>query len=113
MINQILASDTQTIAYVGQPATLLSWSDRRPATVVEIINGDTIVVQQDDFDVIDFMANTYTYKRNPEGVKYTFKRDKNGKLVEMYLNPRTKRWIKAGTIHLALGRREKYHDHAF
>jgi hypothetical protein len=44
---------------------------------------------------------------------YWFKREKNGKWCQVFLNRTTGRWIKSKGMGLIIGRREKYRDPSF
>ena len=96
---------------VGQGATLLLWSDRKPATVVAVSrSGLKVTVQEDRATRTDengmSESQSYTYERDPEGWTYTFTLRKNGSWVEEGSK------MRSGT-RLALGRREKYYDFSF
>lgn len=104
--------------YVGMPATLLSWTDRNPATVIEVNNAKRyIVVQDDDYRRIDSNgmseSQEYEYTPNPEGSTRIFRKDKKGQWVQHYVNPETKRLVQSRGRGLLLGRREAYFDFSF
>ena len=98
---------------VGMGVTVLSWTDRRPATIVEVVkrkNGKVaaIVIQEDNAKRVDengfSESQEYEYSQNPEAAKETFELRRNGA------------WAKAGDEaknRLVIGRREKYHDFTF
>lgn len=102
---------------VGMGATLLGWTDRHPATVIEW-DGKTLVVQEDNYQRIDDRGmderQDYTYSPNPNGSKTSFRRDRNGFWKAGAVNPETGRWKQAGSGYgVTVGRREKYHDFSF
>ena len=119
LINHVLSSRTTgEPPYAGMPATLLSWSDRYPATVVEVNNLKRyIVVQEDDARRIDRNGlgeqQVYEYTPNPNGHRRIFRKMKNGQWAEHFVNPETKRLVKASSCGLRLGHREKYEDPSF
>jgi hypothetical protein len=119
LINHVLSSRTTgEPPYAGMPATLLAWSDRYPATVVEVNNLKRyIVVQEDDARRIDRNGlseqQVYEYTPNPNGHRRIFRKMKNGQWAEHFVNPQTKRLVKASSCGLRLGHREKYEDPSF
>lgn len=119
LINHVLSgSTTGEPPYAGMPATLLAWSDRYPATVVEVNNLKRyIIVQEDDARRIDRNGlseqQVYEYTPNPNGHRRIFRKMKNGQWAEHFINPETKRLVKASSCGLWLGHREKYEDPSF
>jgi hypothetical protein len=104
--------------YVGMPATLLSWTDRDPATVIEVnMSKRYIVVQDDDYERVDSNglseSQEYKYTPNPDAPKRIFRKDKKGQWVQHFVNPETKRLVQARGCGLRLGEREKYYDFSF
>ena len=105
---------------VGTAATLLSWSDRHPATVIEVkdIRGTIyITVQEDDHTRIDnngmSESQEYTYTPNPNGPTSSFRKNKKGFWESVVLNAETGRWNKRGCGGIKLGSREYYYDYSF
>lgn len=95
---------------VGDGATILMFTDRAPATVVEVISATKVVIQYDDFERTDKngMSESQEYKYSPNqfGTKMTVTLRKNG------------RWIVEGEAMrngtaVAFGIREKYYDFSF
>ena len=115
LINHVLANAGPAPA-VGMAATLLSWTDRHPATVIEVTK-KYIVVQEDQWERIDRNAisevQRYEYFRNENGNTYIFKRGKDGDWSEARWNPDTERLNKVDGYGLMLGRRERYYDVSF
>jgi hypothetical protein len=102
---------------VGMGATILMWSDREPATIIEVNEKKRyIVVQEDNAKRIDTNgmseSQDYEYSPNPEGSKRIYRKMKNGRWQEHYINPETGRLVKGGG-YLSIGDREKYHDFSF
>lgn len=101
-------------------ATLLSWTDRRAATVVEVFKKgvyDYIVVQRDIATRVDKNgmsdAQSYEYSRDPNGFKETFRIGKKGTFEKVYVNAETGRFVKAGVGGLSVGTRNEYYDFSF
>lgn len=104
--------------YVGMPATLLSWTDRNPATVIEVnMTKRYIVVQDDNYQRIDTNglseSQEYEYTPNHDAPTRIFRKDKKGQWVQHFLNPKTNRLVQSRGCGLRLGKREKYHDFSF
>lgn len=101
---------------VGMGVTLLSWTDRHPATVTTW-DGKILTVQEDHAKRIDANgmseSQDYEYTPNPKGGLSCFRKDKIGVWQKIAKNPDTGRWVKAGGKGLTLGRRDKYHDYSF
>ncbi|MFZ9958745.1 MAG: hypothetical protein ACO3E7_08995 [Burkholderiaceae bacterium] len=118
LINHLYSRTEGDEPVVGTPATLLYWTDRSPATVVEVNHKKRfIVVQEDNYRRTDenglSESQAYDYTPNPDGHTRIFRKLKNGQWAEHFINPETKRLVKAGGCGLLLGRREKYHDYTF
>ena len=110
LVNQLLGTASDLVPVVGMGATKIMWSDRKPYTVVEVINTTTVVVQEDDYKRVDTNgmsdSQSYEFSPNPEGIKYTVTRRKNGQ------------WVRKGSsmkdgAKFCLGTRDKYHDFSF
>jgi len=103
--------------YVGMGVTILHWTDRDPATIVEVVNDKHIVIQDDEYRRIDnnglSESQEYDYFPNPAGYKRIFKKDRKGLWAEYRLNPETNRLNKSGGAGLRIGEREKYYDFSF
>jgi len=119
LFNHIMSNNTIKEIVPGVTgATLLSWSDRHAATVIETFKKgkyDYIVVQQDIATRVDNLgmsdAQSYTYERNPEGPTYTFRITEKG-FQGVYANPETGRFLKCGG-GLTVGQRAEYYDFSF
>lgn len=122
MINQILASATkgQPEPYVGMGATILRWSDRSPATIVEVgvfRKMPMIVVQDDNAKRIDkngmSECQEYEYSPAPNGAKTRFAFD-GLRWRQLYeRDGKVKMMPKGDGNGLAIGYRQKYHDFSF
>jgi hypothetical protein len=109
---------------VGMGATILAWTDRYPATIVEVFsaapgNALYITVQEDDAKRIDNNGmseiQSYEYSANPKARKLTFVQMVGGGWQERTFNATTKRWNKCegGGNGLRIGERDKYYDFSF
>lgn len=109
--NHILGISTkgQPTPDCGMGATLLHWTDRSPATIIEV-KGKTIRVQEDDAERVDnngmSESQTYVFSRNPAGQVTVFTLRKNGAWV------RKGEPMKGGS-KVRIGDRDKYHDFSF
>lgn len=110
LINLVEGNSAQPEPEVGMGATVLGWTDRYAATVVEVPNARTVVVQLDHAKRTDdngvSEAQSYEYSANPTGRQETYTKRKNGRWV------RKGEPLKEGT-RLALGFRNHYHDYTF
>lgn len=102
---------------IGMGATILLWTDRHAATVTEV-NGKVITVQQDIAKRIDKNGMSdmqdYEYERDPNGIVYNFRKNKNGKWDEVRFNEETGRWNKInGGSGISIGFRREYYDFSF
>lgn len=122
LVNHLLAAGTlgQPTPEVGMGATLLSWTDRNPATITKVFAiGKALAVQvkQDDFKVVSGSMQDgsaeYEFSPNPTGYAWTFKFD-GSRWVQVVLNKSTGRWKKvSGGDSLRIGDRAKYYDPHF
>ena len=105
---------------VGMGATLLGWTDRDPATIVEVTktkSGALVIgVQEDKAKRIDnngfSESQEYEYSANPEaGIDY-FRFDE-GKGWRGVRKNEKGRLVLTGGGGLRIGEREKYHDFSF
>lgn len=118
LMNHLMSGNTAQIAYPGMGCTILHWTDRTAATVVECNGPDFVTVQDDIATRADKNgmsdAQSYTYSRNPNGPKRHFKRDRKGAWRPAHQNE-AGRWVFDGDggNHLLLGERRHYHDFGF
>jgi hypothetical protein len=96
---------------VGMGATVVMWSDRHAATIIEVSKDKkSVVIQEDNVDRIDNRGmcdwQEYSYSRNPNVKKQTYTLRKN------------KRWVckgepmKNGT-GILINVRDHYYDYSF
>ena len=118
LVNHIYSRSASEPPYVGMPATLLSWTDRNPGTVVDVnMKGRCIVVQEDNYQRVDSNGlsemQQYLYTRNPQAPVHIFRKNRKGEWVLHRFNLETSRLVQSRGCGLMLGRREKYHDFSF
>lgn len=102
---------------VGMGATILGWTDRNPATIVETFKvGKTqyIGITADEYKVISGSMHDgsakYEFATRPDGYR-TYYRKRNGRWEETRKND-AGRWIKAGG-GIRIGERAKWYDPSF
>lgn len=102
LINRLMEGKQDIIPEVGMGATQLSWSDRDPYTIIEIISKNKIRVQEDR---AKHTGEPYTQDweitQNPEGTIKTLIQTKNG-------------WkVLGSSTRFIIGVRDKYFDYEF
>lgn len=115
LVNHLMSGQKATLPEVGEAATLLSYSDRSPGTVIETFKSgkfDFIVVQEDNYKRIDNNGMSedqeYEYSRNPDGCTSTWRL--NGERWErVYKSEETGRWRRTNG-GITIGRRERFYD---
>ena len=100
---------------VGDGCTICYYSDREPATIIDIKNdGRVIVVQEDKATRTDNNGMSeiqeYEFERNPKGTIHEFKRTRKYKWF--YTDNGCADRTKYGT-YLCFSGREKYYDYSF
>jgi hypothetical protein len=124
LTNHILSRATvgQPKPVVGMGATVMSWTDRDGATIIEVIEikgGYDVVVQEDHAKRVDTNGMSecqeYEYTPNPNGSRYRFRFDNAiGRWREVYVKANGRIClIKGGGHGLRIGERDKYHDFSF
>lgn len=99
-----------TVPEVGMGATKYLGSDRYPFTIIKVLSPTTIVVQEDDANLIE--GNYYNtehqvheYTRNTESREVTLTKRKNG------------RWVERGDsmkgTPYSIGERDRHNDPSF
>lgn len=109
LMNHIISGARMAAPEIGMGATLLCWSDRRAATVVEISSAKRIGIVEDIATRIDKngMSDSQEYSYAPgTGSPSYFTLRKNGA------------WVREGESQkggqrLAVGNRDHYHDFSF
>jgi hypothetical protein len=104
---------------IGMGVTLLGWTDRNPATIIEIFQiGKTqyIACQNDNYVRVDgngmSESQEYQYSPNPNGSRNVFRIGRNGLWEACALNENG-RYVKTSGKGLRLGERERYYDFSF
>ena len=121
LVNHIYANmepiDPIMMDLVDKPATLLMWTDRKPATVINQFKKGKyfyIEVQEDNAEYIGEKnmsdVQEYRYSRNPIGRITTWRIDDGYKQVARSESGRYKLLNCGG---LFVGKREKFHDYSF
>lgn len=123
LMNHIMSNTSVHEIIPGETgATLLGWTDRHPATVVDLFNkGDYtyIVVQADEWYVESGSMHDgsakYAYLKNPKGYKsiFRFKTDGSSGFQKVAWNKETNRYNKISNGGLSVGQRDKYYDPHF
>jgi hypothetical protein len=110
LINNIAANSAQRTPEVGMGATMLYYTDRHAATIVEVKSPRRIVLQEDTATRIDKNGMSedqdYSYTTNPNGGTKEFTLRKNG------------RWVAKGDsaksgLCCHIGSRGTYYDFSF
>jgi hypothetical protein len=95
---------------VGEGATILLYTDRKPVTIVGVF-GDLVITQRDEVTADPnrkFMGHQdWLIKRDPTGTIEAWKRTKDGRFT-----PYGEKVSKHSTV-LATGVHEAYHDWSF
>jgi hypothetical protein len=121
LVNHIQSRATigQPVPEVGMGATILGWTDRYPATIidVQIIKGRVYVtVQEDHAKMISgdyYNPGEYEFTRNPAASFQTWRTTENGMWEGTLFNAKTKRWVKNRGNGLRVGDRDRYNDPHF
>jgi hypothetical protein len=123
LVNHLYSRGTrgQPEPTVGMGATILLWTDRHAATIVEVSKdkqGRTIIgVQEDDSKVIkgstmDGSAE-YEYSRRPDAPVRYWRLNAKGFWEKITKNEETGRWNKVDGNGIRIGAREEYRDPSF
>lgn len=101
---------------VGMGATILSWTDRHSATVIEV-DGRIVKVRRDRAVRTDrngmSEVQEYQFLRDESQPIETFRRDGEGGYDPVIWNAQTNRWNKCGRGGLIVGKRDHYRDFSF
>ena len=122
LINHLYSRQTkgQADPVVGMGATLLGWTDREGATIVEVTKTKAgawlIAVQEDNAKRIDSNgmseSQEYEYSPNPDAGKQWFRFDEGKGWRSVRFNDKG-RWVLVDGDGLRTGDRDKYHDFSF
>ena len=117
MTNYLLSGTKgQPTPVVGMGATKLCWTDRHPATIVEVLKGGKLIgIQKDNCKRIDSNGMSecqeYEFTPNTSGSIEYYKLDKKGAYRGVTKNENG-RFIFTGN-QLRIGDRDRYHDFSF
>jgi len=121
LINNIMSRSVigEPLPEIGMGATMLSWTDRNPATIVSVFTkGKTqyIGVNEDDATRTDSNgyseSQTYEFSFNPSVYMHYFRKTSKGTWEGCYINQDTGRFVK-GNGSVSIGQRDKYWDPSF
>lgn len=120
LVNHVLSCANPKEPELGMGCTILSWSDRNPATIIDIFTKGkyTYVTVQDDHavrkdDLGMSESQDWVISRNHKGCTRTFRRKEGETQFKgCRQNANTKRWLNTQGV-LVVGRREKYYDFSF
>lgn len=100
---------------VGMGVTMLSWSDRRAATIIKV-EGNVVTVQRDKAKRVDANGmsenQTYAFEADTSGATFQYRQDKDGRWVSVERNAETGRYRKTGS-YARVGERDEYYDFSF
>lgn len=117
MINGILAIATkgQPTPVAGMGATILSHSDRSPATIFRVIRkGKSTIVQTRDDKVTWDADKNPVFKTDVTGARRHFRfLDGGNKWQAVRLNEETGRWLVVRYPGLRIGEKDHYYDPHF
>ena len=118
LINEIYATAKNPEPVIGMAATILSYSDRFPATVVgTFMVGRRLYVNvtYDGYIRVDNNGmsdcQNYTYVSNMDAKPFTYRLEKDGSWISVYKNDNGR--LVRGYGYLRLGHRERYYDYSF
>ena len=102
LTNRFIECKQEIVPKVGMGATELSWSDRNPYTIIEVISKNKIKVQEDKATHIgEPLTQSWQITPDPKGKIETLIQTKRG-------------WkILKGCTRFIIGPREKYFDYEF
>lgn len=92
---------------VGDGATIISWTDRHPATVIEVSKTAHKITVQDD------TATRTDTNGMSDAQSYEFSRNPNGKLTEATRRKDGSYRVKGSSQRVLIGHRMRYHDFSF
>lgn len=114
LTNHLTDGMTCAAPTVGEAATMLSWTDRHPGTVVAV--GPMSKAQPGLPTWVDVQEDT-AIRTDDNGMsecqRYTYERNPSGSVTRYTLRPRGQYRRKGGDTRVMFGRREKYHDYSF
>lgn len=117
LINHLMSYPSNVEPELGMGATLLSWTDRTPATVIGWNPADgRLMVQEDKYTRVDkngmSESQTYEYARDTTATIHYFKLTGKGWRKTRF-NEETNRWKLVDGAGICIGVRERYYDYSF
>ena len=110
LVNEIMINSRTPEPVAGMGATRLMYSDRKPFTVVEVINSTTVVLQADDYKRVDDNGMSdcqeYVFTQNIDNPTYIVTKRKNGSWI-------TKGQSMKNGQYWSIGTRSAYFDFSF
>ena len=120
LVNALYALESVKVPNIGDGATILSWTDRDPATVIDVEEkGQYVYVttQDDDYRRVDNNGiseqQSYLFVPDPKGAIRHWRINRRGEIDRVVINSETGRWNKWGSGGIYFGRRAKFHDFSF
>jgi len=117
MINHLKSREVkgEPIPTTGMGATILGWTDRHAATIINW-DGKILSVQRDKATRKDSNgmseSQKYTFEPQPDSAVYTFKKDAKGLWREVAKSEKG-RWVYTNGNGLRIGERDEYYDYSF
>ena len=116
LVNHLQSGMNSAEPEFGIGCTILGWTDRQAATVVEV-GKNFVIVQADRAIRTDgngvSECQSYLFERNPDGGRYTFKRSRCGAWKEAWVGESGRLCTGGGGRRLMIGHRDHYHDFSF
>ena len=120
LVNHLMSGDTAIVPEVGMGVTILMWTDRRAATIIEvhstkkgvikeIVIQDDTSLRTDDNGMSE--SQGYCYIRDPNGHKRTARFLKKGWRILEGKDGESGRNIYGSGLRLGI--RNTYHDYSF
>jgi hypothetical protein len=121
LINNIMSRSVigEPTPEIGMGATMLSWTDRNPATIVSVFNkGKTLYigVKEDHAKRTDSNgfseSQSYEFSFDHQAMIQYYRKTAKGTWESAWINPETGRFVK-GCGSVTIGQRGKYWDPSF
>lgn len=119
LVNHIAThNQTDDLPKVGDGATIFSWSDRSPATVIAVDEKKKLVtVQMDKYKRTDDRGMSdmqdYEYTPDPEAPIIHYKLKKSTGVWNHVVKNLTGRWVIVNKGNIRFGARSRYYDFSF
>jgi len=122
LMNHVMSQEGGLIPKVGMGVTVLHWSDRSPATIVEVATTRggqyVITILEDDAKRTDnngfSECQEYEYTPNPNAHKQMYRWEpKKGWRSVKYNEAKSRLVLTGSSQTIRVGEREKFHDFSF